>query len=48
MGHQPKLVLGDLKNMKITYPQDLTVVTALIEAAQIETATLSLSDTGNL
>ncbi|SDK43310.1 2-C-methyl-D-erythritol 4-phosphate cytidylyltransferase [Methylophilus rhizosphaerae] len=34
MGHQPKLVLGDLKNMKITYPHDLTVVAALIQAAQ--------------
>ncbi len=34
MGMQPKLVLGDLKNMKITYPQDLTVVAALMQAAQ--------------
>ncbi|MGQ2966961.1 2-C-methyl-D-erythritol 4-phosphate cytidylyltransferase [Methylophilus sp.] len=32
MGHQPKLVLGDLKNMKVTYPQDLTVVAALMQA----------------
>ncbi len=48
IGHQPKLVLGDLKNMKITYPQDLTVVAALMQAAHTKTATLSLSDTGNL
>jgi 2-C-methyl-D-erythritol 4-phosphate cytidylyltransferase len=48
MGHKPRLVLGDLKNMKITYPQDLTVVAALMQAAQIERATLSLSNTGNL
>jgi 2-C-methyl-D-erythritol 4-phosphate cytidylyltransferase len=33
MGHQPKLVLGDLKNMKITYPHDLKVVAALINAS---------------
>jgi 2-C-methyl-D-erythritol 4-phosphate cytidylyltransferase len=32
MGHQPKLVLGDLKNMKVTYPQDITVVAALMQA----------------
>jgi 2-C-methyl-D-erythritol 4-phosphate cytidylyltransferase len=32
MGHKPKLVLGDLKNMKVTYPQDLTVVAALMQA----------------
>lgn len=37
MGHPPKLVLGDLKNMKITYPQDLTVVAALMQATQIKT-----------
>ena len=37
MGHQPKLVLGDLKNMKITYPQDLTVVAALMQGAEIRT-----------
>lgn len=34
MGHKPKLVLGDFKNMKITYPHDLTVVAALMQAAQ--------------
>ncbi|MGP1717457.1 MAG: 2-C-methyl-D-erythritol 4-phosphate cytidylyltransferase [Methylophilus sp.] len=33
MGHKPKLVLGDLKNMKVTYPHDLTVVAALMLAA---------------
>lgn len=36
MGHAPKLVLGDLKNLKITYPHDLTVVSALMQAAQSE------------
>lgn len=32
-GHAPKLVLGDLKNLKITYPQDLIAVSALMQAA---------------
>lgn len=32
MGYRPKLILGGLKNMKITYPQDLTVVAALLQA----------------
>lgn len=34
MGYQPKLVLGDLKNMKITYPQDLNIAASLMQAAQ--------------
>lgn len=34
MGHQPKLILGDLKNLKITYPHDLTVVAALMQATE--------------
>lgn len=33
MGHRPKLILGGLKNLKITYPQDLTIVTALMQVA---------------
>ncbi len=32
-GYAPKLVLGDLKNLKITYPQDLTTVSALMQTA---------------
>lgn len=36
MGHAPKLVLGDLKNLKITYPHDIAVVSALMQAAQSE------------
>lgn len=36
MGHSPKLVLGDLKNLKITYPHDVAVVSALMQAAQSE------------
>lgn len=35
MGYAPKLVLGDLKNLKVTYPHDLTVVSALIQAAKL-------------
>lgn len=35
-GHTPKLVLGDLKNLKITYPHDIAVVSALMQAAQNE------------
>jgi 2-C-methyl-D-erythritol 4-phosphate cytidylyltransferase len=35
-GHAPKLVLGDLKNLKITYPHDVAVVSALMQAAQSE------------
>lgn len=35
MGYAPKLVLGDLKNLKITYPHDLAVVSALIKAAKL-------------
>lgn len=33
-GVSPKLILGDLKNLKITYPQDLTIVAALMQAAE--------------
>ena len=35
-GHTPKLVLGDLKNLKITYPHDIAVVSALMQATQSE------------
>lgn len=35
-GHSPKLVLGDLKNLKITYPHDIAVVSALMQASQSE------------
>lgn len=35
-GHTPKLVLGDLKNLKITYPHDIAVVSALMQASQSE------------
>lgn len=30
LGLQPKLVLGSLRNLKVTYPEDLTVLNALI------------------
>lgn len=33
MGKRPKLVLGNLKNMKVTYPDDLQVVAALMQMA---------------
>jgi len=32
MGKQPQLVLGSLKNMKVTYPDDLQVVAALMQS----------------
>ena len=31
LGLQPKLVVGSLKNMKVTYPQDVAVVEALMQ-----------------
>jgi len=30
-GLQPKLVCGELRNMKVTYPQDLAVISALLD-----------------
>lgn len=36
LGYQPKLVVGDLKNMKITYMRDLQVVSALMQAASLD------------
>lgn len=33
LGLQPKLVVGSLRNMKITYPQDITLVEALMQTA---------------
>ncbi|MDP8567290.1 2-C-methyl-D-erythritol 4-phosphate cytidylyltransferase [Methylophilus aquaticus] len=36
LGYQPKLVVGDLKNMKITYMRDLQVVSALMQAATLD------------
>jgi len=35
-GYAPKLVLGDLKNLKITYPHDVAVVAALMRATHSE------------
>lgn len=32
LGYQPKLVTGALRNLKVTYPQDLQVVGALMQA----------------
>lgn len=34
LGLKPKLVLGDLRNLKITYPQDLVLLEALFNAEQ--------------
>ena len=31
LGLQPKLVSGELRNMKVTYPQDLVVLSALLD-----------------
>lgn len=33
LGLQPKLVVGSLRNMKITYPQDIALVEALMQTA---------------
>lgn len=35
LGLQPKLVIGDLRNLKVTYPQDLAVLTALMHAQSV-------------
>lgn len=34
LGFQPKLVTGALRNLKVTYPQDLAVVSALMQAEE--------------
>ena len=33
LGLKPKLVIGELQNMKVTYPQDLAVLTALLKGS---------------
>jgi 2-C-methyl-D-erythritol 4-phosphate cytidylyltransferase len=32
MGLKPKLVNGELRNLKVTYPQDLAVLSALLNS----------------
>jgi len=34
LGLQPKLVAGELRNLKITYPQDLALAAAILKADQ--------------
>jgi 2-C-methyl-D-erythritol 4-phosphate cytidylyltransferase len=36
LGHKPKLVLGDLRNLKITYARDLALVAAFLNAEKPE------------
>lgn len=36
LGFKPKLVLGELRNLKITYPQDLALVQAIISTENSE------------
>lgn len=36
LGLQPKLVVGSFRNMKITYPQDITLVEALLHIPSLE------------
>lgn len=36
LGLHPKLVLGDVRNLKITYPQDLTLAELILRAQQRE------------
>jgi len=31
LGHQPKLVVGELRNLKVTYPQDLALIEAILQ-----------------
>jgi 2-C-methyl-D-erythritol 4-phosphate cytidylyltransferase len=31
LGLKPKLVTGELRNLKVTYPQDLAVLSALLD-----------------
>jgi 2-C-methyl-D-erythritol 4-phosphate cytidylyltransferase len=33
LGLAPKLVTGELRNLKVTYPQDLAVLSALLNTA---------------
>jgi len=30
LGHQPKLVTGEIRNLKVTYPQDLALIEAIL------------------
>jgi len=32
LGHKPKLVAGELRNLKVTYPQDLALIEAIFQA----------------
>lgn len=34
LGEQPKLVAGELRNLKVTYPQDLKLIEAILRAEQ--------------
>ena len=36
LGHKPKLVLGDLRNLKITYARDLALVEAMLNVEKTE------------
>lgn len=36
IGLQPKLVTGELRNLKITYPQDLSLAAAILSADQLK------------
>lgn len=36
MGLQPKLVAGSLRNMKVTYPQDVAIVEALMQQKELK------------
>ena len=35
LGLKPKLVTGELRNLKVTYPQDLTVLSALLNTSSL-------------
>ena len=36
LGHQPKLVPGQLRNLKVTYPEDLALIEAILQADAIK------------
>ena len=45
LGLQPKLVQGELRNLKVTYPQDLALLEALLNAEALSSAQVAKENT---
>ena len=45
LGLQPKLVQGELRNLKVTYPQDLVLLEALLNAEALSSAQVAKENT---